>query len=157
NGPDPRLHAKIIAVGAGSHRLWTLLKRHEKALRQYRITEAELAYDVKYSSSDQVKCGLDALIARLDKRWHQRRYLLLICEPESVATMSPGYLPGLPTAYYENRQSSVSMKCYGRKAKLPGDRFGACVIRLEWTLKGKRSLVRHVGGNQIDDLLAADL
>ena len=49
------------------------------------------------------------------------------------------------------------MKCYGRRAKLPGDRFGACMVRLEWTLKGGRALVRHLGGNQITDLLTADL
>ena len=49
------------------------------------------------------------------------------------------------------------MKCYGRRAKLPGGRFGACMVRLEWTLKGKPALVRHLGGNQIDVLLTADL
>jgi hypothetical protein len=71
--------------------------------------------------------------------------------------MSAGYLPGVPTIYYESRRSTVAMKCYGRKAKLPGGRFGRFVIRLEWTLKGGRALVRHLGGNQITDLFAADL
>jgi hypothetical protein len=137
--------------------LWPLLKRHEKPLRQYRITEVELAYDVRHCTVRQVKAGLSALVARLDKRWHQRRYLHLICEPLRAVTMSPGYLPGVFTAYYEDRRSSVSMKCYGRRAKLPGGCFGACTIRLEWTLKGRRALVRHIGGNQINDLLSADL
>ena len=41
------------------------------------------------------------------------------------------------------------MKCYCRRAKLPGGRFGACMVRLEWTLKGRPALVRHLGGNQI--------
>lgn len=155
SGPDPRLLSKIIAVGAGSDRLWILLKRHEKSLRRYRITEVEFAYDVRYCTIGQVKSGLRALIARLGKRWHQRRYLHLISGPG--ATASPGYLPDMPTAYYEDRRSSVPMKCYGRKAKLPGGSFGACTIRVEWTLKGKPALVRHLGGNQINDLLAADL
>ena len=155
DGRDPRLHAKIIAVGAGSHRPWTLLKKHEKALQRYRITEVELAYDIKYCPSSQAESSLLALLARWDKRWHQRGHLNLICKPG--AALSPGYLLDLPTAYYESRRSSVSMKCYGRKAKLPGGGFGGCVIRLEWTLKGKPALIRHLGDNQINNLLAADL
>ena len=155
SGPDPRIRAKIIAVGAGSERLWTLLTKHEKALQRYRITEVEFAYDAKYWPLGRAESGLLALLARLDKRWHQRGYLHLICKPG--ASVSPGYLPDMPTAYYEHRRSSVAMKCYARKAKLPGGRFGGCVIRLEWTLKRKRALVRYLGGNRIDDLLTADL
>lgn len=142
-------------MGAGSDKLWTLLKKHEKALQRYSITEVELAYDAKYWPLGRAESGLLALLARLDKRWHQRGYLHLICKPGASA--SPGYLPDMPTAYYEHRRSSVAMKCYARKAKLPGGQFGGCVIRLEWTLKGKRALVRHLGGNRIDDLLTADL
>ena len=156
-GRDRRLRAKIIAVGSGNDRLWTLLKRHEKTLQQYRITEAELAYDVSCCTLDQVKSGLNGLVMHLDKRWHQRRHLHLVCEPKPRAAMSAGHLPDVPTIYYESRRSSVAMKCYGRKAKLPGGCFGRCVIRLEWTLKGGRALERHLGGNQITDLLAADL
>jgi hypothetical protein len=63
----------------------------------------------------------------------------------------------MPTIYYEDRRSSVAMKCYARKAKLPEGLFGEGIVRLEWTLKGKPALVRHLGGNQIDDLLAIDL
>jgi len=156
-GRDRRLRAKIITVGAGNYRLWTLLKRHEKTLQQYRITEAELAYDVSCYTLDQVKSGLNGLVMHLDKRWHQRQHLHVSCEREPRAAMSAGHLPDVPTIYYERRRSSVAMKCYGRKAKLPGGRFGRCIIRLEWTLKGERALVRHLGGNQITDLLAADL
>ena len=156
-GRDRSLRAKIIAVGAGNDRLWILLKRHEKTLQRYRITEAELAYDVSCYTLDQVKHGLNALVMRLDKRWHQRQHLHLVCEPKPPSTISAGYLPDVPTIYYERRRSSVAMKCYGRKAKLPGGCFGRCVIRLEWTLKGGRALERHLGGNQITDLLAGDL
>ena len=156
-GRDRRLQAKIIAVGAGNDRLWTLLKRHEKALQRYKITQAELAYGVSCYTLDQVKSGLHGLVMHLDKRWHQRQHLHLICESKPRAAMSAGYLPGVPTIYYESRRSTVAMKCYGRKAKLPGGRFGRFVIRLEWTLKGGRALVRHLGGNQITDLFAADL
>ena len=142
-------------MGAGNEQVWRLLKRHEHRLKRYWITLVELAFDVRNCFVEDVQPWLLALTARLDKRWQQRGHLYLISKPG--ARVSSGYLPGMPTIYYEDRRSSVSMKCYGRRAKLPGRRFGACIIRLEWTLKGKRALVRHLGGNQLTDLLAADL
>jgi hypothetical protein len=155
DGPDPRLRSRIMAVGAGNEKVWQLLKKHEHRLRRYWITQVELAFDVRHCVVEDVQARLLALIARLDKRWHQRGHLHVISRPS--AAVSRGYLPGMPTVYYEKRRSSVSMKCYGRKAKLPGGRFGACMIRPEWTLKGSRALDRHLGGNQINDLLSADL
>jgi hypothetical protein len=150
------LRSKIVAVGAGNQRVWHLLKRHEHTLRRYWITQLELAFDVRNCSPEDVQARLLALIARLDKRWHQRGHLHLQ-SPKPGTRLSQGWLPDMPTAYYEDRRSRVSMKCYGRRAKLPGGRFGACMIRLEWTLTGKPALVRHLGGNQVTDLLAADL
>ena len=155
DGPDWRLQSRIVAVGAGNELAWRLLKTHEHTLGRYWITLVELAFDVTNCFVEDVQARLLALTARLDKRWQQRGHLHLMSKPG--ARVSPGYLPGMPTIYYEDRRSSVSMKCYGRRAKLPGRRFGACIIRLEWTLKGKRALVRHLGGNQLTDLLAADL
>jgi hypothetical protein len=154
-GPHPHLRSRIVAVGAGNEQVWRLLKRHEHRLKRYWITLVELAFDVRNCFVEDVRPGLLALIARLDKRWQQRGHLHLMSKPG--ARVSSGYLPGMPTIYYEERRSSVSMKCYGRRAKLPGRRFGACIIRLEWTLKGKRALLRRLGGNQLTDLLAADL
>ena len=154
NGPDPRLKSRIIAVGAGDEKVWQLLKSEEYRLKRYWITRVELAFDVN-SLLEDVQVGLNALIAHLDKRWHQRGHLRLIST--AGATVSRGYLPYIPTIYYEDRQSSVSIKCYGRRAKLPAGSFGAPMIRLEWTLSGKRALERHTGGNRINDLLAADL
>jgi hypothetical protein len=155
HGPHPHLRSRIVAVGAGNEKVWQLLKKHEHRLRRYWITQVELAFDIRNCLLEDVQTRLLTLVARLDKRSHRRRHLYLISKPG--ARVSSGHLPDLPTTYYENRQSSVSMKCYGRKAKLPGGRFGACMMRLEWTLAGKPALVRHLGGNQIDDLLAADL
>jgi hypothetical protein len=154
DGPDPRLKSRIIVVGAGDEKVWQLLKRHEYRLKRYWITGVELAFDVNCLLED-VQVGLNALIARLDKRWHQRGHLRLIST--ASPTVSRGYLPYIPTVYYEDRQSSVSIKCYGRRAKLPAGSFGTPMIRLEWTLSGKRALERHIGGNQINALLAADL
>jgi hypothetical protein len=154
DGPDPRLRSRIVAVGAGNGQVWQLFKRHEHRLKRYWVTQVELAFDVRNCFVEDVQPRLLALTARLDKRWQQRGHLHLMSKPG--ARVSSGYLPGMPTIYYEDRRSSVSMKCYCRRAKLPGGRFGACIIRLEWMLKGKPALVRHLGGNQITDLIAAD-
>jgi hypothetical protein len=67
-----------------------------------------------------------------------------------------GHVP-LPTYYFEDRKSSVQLKFYARHEKLPGWQFGELIVRLEWTLKGKAALTRHLGGNQIEHLLGADL
>ena len=92
---------------------------------RYRITQAELAFDVKHCPGEDVERRLLSLIGRLDKPWHQRGYLHLIDKPSD--RLSPGYLPRMPTIYYEDRRSSVAMKCYARKAKLPEGRFrGRC-------------------------------
>jgi hypothetical protein len=155
DGPDWRLQSRIVAVGAGNEQVWRLLKRHEHRLKRYWITQAELAFDVRNCLVADVQARLFALTTRLDKRWHQRGHLYLTSKPG--AGVASGYLPGMPTIYYEERRSSVSMKCYGRRAKLPGGRFGPSIIRLEWTLKGKPALVRHIGGNQIADLLSVDV
>jgi hypothetical protein len=154
DGPDPRLRSRIVAVGAGNEQVWRLLKRHEHRLKRYWITQVELAFDVRNCFVEDVQARLLALTARLDKRWHQRGHLYLT--PKPSAKSPPGYLPGMPTIYYEERRSSVSMKCYGRRAKLPARSFGAAMLRLEWTLKGTRALQRYLNGNQINDLLSAN-
>jgi hypothetical protein len=154
DGPDPRLRSRIVAVGAGNEQVWQLLKRHEQKLRRYWITHVELAFDVRNCFIEDVQPRLLALAACLDKRWHQRGHLYLT--PKPSARVAPGYLPGMPTIYYEERRSSVSMKCYGRRAKLPARSFGAPMLRLEWTLTGTRALKRHLNGNQINDLLSAN-
>jgi len=51
----------------------------------------------------------------------------------------------------------VKLKAYVRLRKLPGGGFGDEHVRLEWTLSRKPAVVRHVGGNKIEDLLTADL
>jgi hypothetical protein len=154
-GRDPRLRSRIVAVGAGTTRPWALLARHESALQRYRVTQVELAFDVKCASINDARAGLFALIARLDKGWHRRGHLRLVQEPTKLPP--PGHLPDLPTIYYEDRRSRVAMKCYARHEKVSGGSFGGLVVRLEWTLTGTTALARHVGGNQVNHLLGADL
>ena len=156
-GPDPRLRSRIVMVGAGTSAPLTLLKQHKHRLGRYRITLAELAFDVKASTVEDAHARFLALIALLDKPWHRRRHLRSIQIPNAAARPA-GYLPDFPTIYYEERRSSVAMKWYGRREKLAGGAFGQDLcVRLEWTLKGIAALRRHLGGNKIDDLLTADL
>ena len=49
--------------------------QHERLLRRYRITQLELAFDVKACSIEDARARFLALIALLDKSWHQRGHL----------------------------------------------------------------------------------
>jgi len=94
------------------------------------------------------------LVGLLAKSRHQRRCVLSVHNP--YGRPRPGCVAE-PTFYFEKPKSSVKLKCYIRHEKLPGGGFGGPCVRLEWTLTGKRALARHLGGNQIKDLIAADL
>jgi hypothetical protein len=140
--------------GARSLAPLLLLRNYELELGSYSIVSAEIAYDVFAASEDAALKCLTTLIGTLSKRNHQRGFLH--CEHKPYHTPPPGRISG-PTHYFENRTSGVNLKCYVRHEKLAGGRFGQPIVRLEWTLRGKPALVRHLGGNQIGDLLRADL
>jgi hypothetical protein len=95
-----------------------------------------------------------ALLAQLGKHRHQRRYLRSEHKPDR--TPKAGHV-SQPTFYLENPRSGVKIKSYMRHRKLPGGGYGGLVVRLEWTLTGRPALIRHLRGNQISHLLAADL
>src|SRR5262249_31572426 len=57
----------------------------------------------------------------------------------------------------EGRTSGGELTAYVRLRKLRGGGFDDEHVRLEWTLSRKPAVVRHVGGNKIEDLLTADL
>jgi hypothetical protein len=155
DGPDPRLHSRILAVGTQTSNPWSLLAKHARALRQNRITEAEVAFDVGVSSIDDARGTMIKLVKVLAKPRHQRRSVLSVHKPDRKPP--EGCVPE-PTLYFEDRRSSVKLKCYVRHEKLAaGGGFGELCMRLEWTLAGKRALTRHLGGNQIKHLLTADL
>jgi hypothetical protein len=67
-----------------------------------------------------------------------------------------GFMAG-PTFYFEDRKSRVALKCYCRYSKRAQGEFGQPCVRLEWTLRGKAAIERHLKGNKIKDLLSADL
>jgi hypothetical protein len=152
--PDPRLRSKITIVGAHNPDPWHILADHERALRHYRVTEAELAFDVDASTIEEACTKLFALVTQLGKFRHQRGHLRVVHKPEG--SPPPGCVRA-PTFYFENRGARVKMKCYVRYQKLPKGGFGAPCMRLEWTLTEKPALTRHLGGNQIQHLQTADL
>src|SRR6266540_2607822 len=154
SGPDPRLRSRIIIVGSHTTDPWQILAEHEADLDRYRITRAEIAFDVLAASIDAARDRLFALVSQLGKRWHQRDHIFSVHKPND--TPRAGYVSE-PTFYLEGRKGSVGLKCYARHEKQPGGGFGGLCVRLEWTLTGKRALTRHIGGNQIHHLATADL
>jgi hypothetical protein len=153
--PDPRLQSTIVLVEADGASPWQLLQCHEQTLANYRATRAEIACDVNVSSIAAAYVAMHALVGLLDKPRHQRSHLRLAYKPDEMPP--PGCVSELPTIYYEHPSSSIALKCYARYHKLACGQFGGLCVRLEWTLKGKRSLERYLGGNQIKDLATADL
>jgi hypothetical protein len=144
----------MIIVGSPSADPWPIIIKHEGDLGRYRITRAEIAFDVEAGSIEVARESLFALVSQLGKPWHQRRHLFSVHKPDE--TPRAGCIAE-PTFYFEGRKGSVGLKCYARHQKQPGGGFGGLCVRLEWTLTGKRALTRHLGGNQIHHLATADL
>jgi hypothetical protein len=153
-GQDPRLRSRVTAVGTHSLNPWSLLGQHEPVLAQNRVTQAEIAFDISAGSMGDARRAMFKLVGMLAKPRHHRRWVLSVHKPEGP---TPPGLDAGPTFYFEDSQSSVKLKFYVRYEKLPDGGFGDPCLRLEWTLTGKRALIRHLGGNSIKDLLTADL
>jgi hypothetical protein len=154
SGPDPRLRSRIVIVGTHAGDPWPILARHEAVLERYRITRAEIAFDVEAASIDIARDRLFALVGQLGKRWHQHDHLFSWHTPDDTP---PSGCVAEPTFYHEGRRGSVDLKGYVRHQKQPDRGFGALCVRLEWTLTGKPALQRHLGGNQIHHQTSADL
>jgi hypothetical protein len=133
---------------------WHLLAKNAHALGSYRIVQVEIAFDVDAGSEQDARNKLDSLVQLLAKPRHYREYLLAVNKPEQKPRR--GCMPE-PTFYFEDRASSVALKCYCRYLKQKEGRFAGPCVRLEWTLTGKKSIERHLGGNKISNLLGADL
>ena len=152
-GQHPRLRSVITLVCAQDHQPLQILADHEALLGDHRVVEVEIAFDVVADACGAQE-GLLALVGQIVKPRHQRRHVRAEHHPDQ--TPPPGCTRG-PTFYLEDRKSGVKLKAYVRLRKLRGGGFGDEHIRLEWTLSRKPAVVRHVGGNKIEDLLIADL
>jgi hypothetical protein len=153
-GSNPQLQSRLRLTGLQDAALWSILAKHECQLDRYSIMSVEFAFDVFAASEDAALKNLISLIGMLSKRNHQRGFLRCVYVP--YRRPPPG-LVSAPTYYFEDRISGVNLKCYVRHEKLPNGRFGRPILRMEWTLKKKPALGRYLGGNQISDLLRADL
>ena len=143
-----------------------ILAKYEPVLGSYRVTRAEIAFVVRTrararsgnyageNTGENARKKLFALVGLLAKPRHYRRFLIGVHKPE--LNPKPG-LMAEPTFYYEDRKSSIALKCYCRHLKRKDGEFGDPCLQLEWTLTGKAAIDRHLGGNKISHLLNADL
>ncbi len=160
-GKEPRLRSNIKIVGPQPDAL-RLLWLHQAALGTYRVTLAEVAIDWAVVPSSQVPATdraanmMRTIVSHVDKPWHRRGHLRTAYDPYKKPER--GHVCELAAIYYEDRRASVALKCYTRHVKLAQNQIGAGLcVRLEWTLKGKRAIDRHLGGNQTIDLRQANL
>jgi len=153
-GQHPRLRSVITLVCAQDHRPLQILAEHKALLGDHRVVEVEIAFDVVAEAASGPQEGLLVLVGLIVKPHHRRRHLRAVHHPDQ--TPPPGCTRG-PTFYLEDRKSSVKQKAYVRLRKLPGGGLGDEHVRLEWTLSRKPAVVRHIGGNKVEDLLTADL
>ena len=104
--------------------------------------------------ADQARANHLASIETVSKRRHVRGYVDIQFDENKMPP--PGIITG-PTIYYEHAKSSMAFKSYCRYDKAAFGQFtNRAVTHFEWTLKGG-AVKRHLGGNQIDDLLNANL
>src|SRR5262249_31222401 len=120
----------------------------------HRVMEVEIAFDAVADAASAAQRGLRALVGQIVKPRHQRRHVRAEHHPDQ--TPPPGCTRG-PTFYLEDRKSGVKLKAYVGFRKRLGGGCGDEHVRLEWTLSRKPAVVRHIGGNKIEDLLTADL
>ena len=140
---------------------FTLLQGHERALGAYACMEVEIAADIHLATLTEVERALHQMAESLSKPWHMSgrvKWVHRPCDKEQDRKwLAERGLLDLPTYYFEDRKAGVGLKAYGRREKLPAGRFGGYVLRIEWTLRKRRTIERHLSGSTISHLLQADL
>jgi hypothetical protein len=150
HGQNQRMKSTVLVTCAGNLDPLVILQAHDV---KHSVVEAEVAFDVHVTSIDDARERLKALIGLVDKPRHQRGRLRIEHKPDKEP---PAGCRAEPTIYFEDRKSGVRLKCYIRQEKVAAGKFGGLILRLEWTLKAS-AITRHLGGNQIKHLIAADL
>lgn len=157
-----RRGSRLVAVCLPDRRTLALLYKHEADLQPYRITTVEVSYDIPAPSLTEAKRIQRWIAKLLKKSRHQRGYLTFQQENAEGQRLSLEQLKkrGLvdePTVYFEKKGAAHGLKIYIRREKRAQGRFGQFVVRIEWTSTKSRAVMTRFGGNQIGDLLAADL
>lgn len=139
-----------------------LLKKHEAALGSYWVNKVEAAFDISARSEKDALFVRHRQLQHLGKVNHKRGYIGFVSRTKQGRRLTGEQLNrrGLfdyPTVYFENDKSAHNLKSYIRRRKLAGRRFGSIIARLEWTSKGRRAVRAHFGGDQLSDLINANL
>ena len=152
---NPYYRSRIILVCVpGDRSPLELLMAQEPHLLAYAVTVAEIAADALAGSAKQARDNHFASIGWVSKRRCVRGKVIVAYDDKQE--VPEGLIEG-PTLYYEDARSSVAFKSYCRHDKARGGRFSTQPItRWESTLKGS-AIKRYFGGNQLVDLLKADL
>ncbi|ANL28593.1 hypothetical protein AMC90_CH02791 [Rhizobium phaseoli] len=156
--------SRLVLTALPDGKVLSLLRKHEALLGRYDITRVEVAADAKAPSVNEAKGVRDWLTQRMDKVNHERGHISFTdCFGDgqrlSEAELARRGLVDEPTVYFEkDKRAAHGLKLYIRREKLAKHKHGKdFVVRVEWTSAGSRAVKRHFGGNQISDLLHADL
>ncbi|MER9105734.1 hypothetical protein NKH95_17525 [Mesorhizobium sp. M0848] len=139
-----------------------LLKKHEAALGSYWANKVEAAFDLDAGSVKGALLLRDWQLRHLDKVNHKRGYIGFVSKAKKGPSLTAERLKrrGLfdhPTVYFEHDKAAHNLKIYIRRRKLALRQFGSIITRLEWTSKGRRAVKAHFGGDQLSDLINANL
>ncbi|MEP9373510.1 hypothetical protein [Mesorhizobium sp. KR1-2] len=142
-----------------------LLKRYERHLGNYWVTSAEIATDDYNCGNDlsRARAKRAALFKVMGKRNQQQGYLTAIDRDKNGNQRTPtqlerrGLIDNDFTIYFEDDGADLGLKVYLRREKLANERHGDIGCHIEFTLARNRSVRLHLGGDQLDDLINANL
>jgi hypothetical protein len=156
---------RIKLVSLPDRRALKLLKQYERHLGTYRVTSAEIAADNFDCGNDvaHARSKRDGLFKVMGKRNHQRGYLIATDSDKYGNRLTPeqlerrGLVDGDFTIYFEEEDADLGLKVCLRREKLASHQHGDVGCRIEFTLARNRAVMLHLGGDQLDDLINADL
>ena len=152
-----------------------LLKLRQTHLGTYAIKHVQIAADDFDYGNDEaaVKANRNAVLRIMNKYNHRRGYIRAVDRDENGKRLTPqeakrrGVIPNDFTVYFEptkkrkrdgkQNQPATDLVIYIRREKLAQGAFGELGIHMEFKLSGERAIVGHLGGDQLDDLINADL
>ena len=154
-GPHPTIKSELVVVCASNNLPLQILAANAPALGKHWVVSAEIAADVDTGTFEEAETKLFRLIGTQRKLRH-RQGCLCLYDDQKQNRPRAGHLR-LPTVYFDDRKCALHLKIYARQRKLQARQFGGYLMRIEWTIRRRRALERHIGGNRLSDLLNANL